>query len=136
MLELNKTLNKHFEHYEIFVEQNTNLHENYIEENKSIIETYLSNKKLEGLSPRTLTYYGNVIYDFVEYANKHLSDVTSQDIREYLSYRCGFYEIYTYPWIDEKYIRAANITEAGLSLTDVLEMEFKPAETDKYLLQS
>ena len=87
VLELNKTLNKQFEHYEIFVEQNTNLHENYVEENKSIIEIYLSNKKLEGLSPRTLKYYGDVIYDFVEYVNKHLSDVTSQDVREYLSFK-------------------------------------------------
>ena len=30
-------------------------------------------------------------------------------IREYLSNRCGFYEIFTYPWIDEKYINAARI---------------------------
>ena len=30
-------------------------------------------------------------------------------IREYLAYRCGFNEIFTYPWIDEKYIKAANI---------------------------
>lgn len=35
-------------------------------------------------------------------------------LREYLAYRCGFNEIYTYPWIDEKYIKAARIdtTEA------------------------
>lgn len=87
VMELNKTLNKHFEQYEIFVEQNTNLHENYNEENKSIIELYLSNKTLEGLSPRTIKYYGEVIYDFVEYVDKHLSDVTSQDVREYLSFK-------------------------------------------------
>lgn len=38
-------------------------------------------------------------------------------IREYLAYRCGFYEIYTYPWIDEKYIRAAKIdTDKALRL--------------------
>jgi phenylalanyl-tRNA synthetase beta chain len=30
-------------------------------------------------------------------------------IREYLAYRCGFNEIFTYPWIDEKYINAAKI---------------------------
>ena len=30
-------------------------------------------------------------------------------LREYLSYRCGFNEIFTYPWIDEKYINAAKI---------------------------
>lgn len=37
-----------------------------------------------------------------------------RQLREYLAFRCGFNEIYTYPWIDEKYIRAARIdtTEA------------------------
>lgn len=34
-----------------------------------------------------------------------------------------------------KYIRAANITTAGLQLDDVLEMEFTPTEQDKYLLK-
>lgn len=30
-------------------------------------------------------------------------------LREYLAFRCGFNEIFTYPWIDEKYIKAARI---------------------------
>lgn len=30
-------------------------------------------------------------------------------LREYLAFRCGFNEIFTYPWIDEKYIKAAKI---------------------------
>lgn len=34
-----------------------------------------------------------------------------------------------------KYIRAANITEQGLDLSDVLEMEFTPTEQSKYTLQ-
>ena len=34
-----------------------------------------------------------------------------------------------------KYIRAANITEGGLSLNDVLEMEFTPPEREKYYLK-
>lgn len=33
-----------------------------------------------------------------------------------------------------KYIRAANITEQGLDLSDVLEMEFKPEEQERYQL--
>lgn len=33
-----------------------------------------------------------------------------------------------------KYIRAANITEQGLDLSDVLEMEFTPSERQKYTL--
>jgi type I restriction enzyme S subunit len=34
-----------------------------------------------------------------------------------------------------KYLRAANITELGLDLSDVLEMEFKPNEKQNYLLR-
>ena len=30
-------------------------------------------------------------------------------LKEYLAFRCGFNEIYTYPWIDIKYINAARI---------------------------
>lgn len=30
-------------------------------------------------------------------------------LREYLAYRCGMNEIFTYPWIDEKYIKAARV---------------------------
>lgn len=33
-----------------------------------------------------------------------------------------------------KYVRAANITEAGLDLTDVLDMEFRPRERENYRL--
>ena len=35
-----------------------------------------------------------------------------------------------------KYIRAANITENGLALDDILEMEFTPPEREKYYLQT
>lgn len=87
LMELNKTLNKHFQGYEIYVEQDIDLHKNYKEENKLIVETYIRNKELEGLSPRTLTYYKGSIESLLEYVDKHLSDITSQDIREYLSYR-------------------------------------------------
>lgn len=35
-----------------------------------------------------------------------------------------------------KYIRAANITEQGIDITDVLEMEFNPMERERFQLQS
>lgn len=38
--------------------------------------------------------------------------VLERRIREYLAYRCGFHEVFTYPWIDEKYIQAARIDRA------------------------
>lgn len=34
-----------------------------------------------------------------------------------------------------KYIRAANITESGIDLSDILEMEFTPKEREKYYLK-
>jgi len=86
LMELNRTLNKHFEGYEIFVEQNIELHENYAEENKTILETYLSNKRLEGLSPRSLWYYEDTLVKFIEYEDKPLADITTQNIRDYFTY--------------------------------------------------
>ena len=86
LVELNKTLNKHFENYEIFILQDTDLHKNYKEENRSIIETFLSNKKLEGLSPRTISYYGNTLNDFINYMDKPLSDITTDNIREFFTH--------------------------------------------------
>ncbi len=41
----------------------------------------------------------------------------SRKLREYLAFRCGFNEVFTYPWIDEKYIHAAKIdTEKSIRL--------------------
>lgn len=52
-------------------------------------------------------------------------------IREYLAYRCGFYEIYTYPWIDEKYIKAIKIDTNNL-----LKLSSPPAPELIYLRSS
>ena len=53
----------------------------------------------------------------IEHAVKQNDVLLERRIKEYLSYRCGFYEIYTYPWIDEKYIHAAKIdTNKSLKL--------------------
>lgn len=86
LMELNKTLNKHFQGYEIFVQQHNELHKNYQEENQTILETYLSNKKLEGLSKNSLYYYDMVLSNFLKVIGMHLSDVTTQDLRNYLTY--------------------------------------------------
>ncbi len=44
-------------------------------------------------------------------------------LREYLAYRCGFNEIFTYPWVDEKYIDAARIDK-----TKCVRLATPPAE--------
>lgn len=52
-------------------------------------------------------------------------------IREYLSNRCGFYEIYTYPWVDEKYIKAT-----GIDINKSLKLVTPPAPELSYLRSS
>lgn len=43
---------------------------------------------------------------FESSVNQVKTDLTRR-IKEYMAFRCGFNEIFTYPWIDEKYIHAA-----------------------------
>lgn len=44
-----------------------------------------------------------------EHAVKQNDVSLERKMREYLAYRCGFNEMFSYPWIDEKYIKAAKI---------------------------
>ncbi len=45
----------------------------------------------------------------VEHAVRQNDVLLERRVKEYLAYRCGFHEIYTYPWVDIKYIEAARI---------------------------
>lgn len=49
----------------------------------------------------------------LEHAVHQNNVLLERRLREYLAYRCGMYEIFTYPWIDEKYIKAAKIDTAN-----------------------
>lgn len=52
-------------------------------------------------------------------------------LREYLAFRCGMNEIFTYPWVDEKYIRAA-----GIDLGTSVKLATPPAPELGYLRAS
>lgn len=52
-------------------------------------------------------------------------------IKEYLSSRCGFYEIFTYPWINEKYIDAASIDK-----NNSIKLATPPSPEEAYLRSS
>lgn len=52
-------------------------------------------------------------------------------LREYLAFRCGMNEIFTYPWIDEKYIRAA-----GVDLESSVRLATPPAPELGFLRSS
>ena len=62
----------------------------------------------------------------------HQVDVDlARRLREYLAFRCGMNEIFTYPWIDEKYIRAA-----GIDLDNSVRLATPPAPELGYLRAS
>lgn len=52
-------------------------------------------------------------------------------LREYLAYRCGLNEIFTYPWIDEKYIKAAKI-----DMTKSVKLATPPSPEQAHLRSS
>ncbi|MBQ6623782.1 MAG: phenylalanine--tRNA ligase subunit beta, partial [Mogibacterium sp.] len=58
---------------------------------------------------------------FESSVNQVKTDLTRR-IKEYLAYRCGYNEIFTYPWIDEKFIRAA-----GFNDEDCIKLATPPA---------
>lgn len=52
-------------------------------------------------------------------------------IKEYLANRCGFYEIFTYPWINEKYINASMQDK-----TQMIKLATPPSPEEAYLRSS
>ncbi len=67
----------------------------------------------------------------IDHAIKQNNILLDRRIREYLSFRCGFNEIYTYPWIDEKYIKAS-----GIDTSKLLKLATPPAPELSYLRSS
>ena len=52
-------------------------------------------------------------------------------LKEYLAFRCGFNEIFTYPWIDERFIKAA-----GIDFENSIRLATPPAPELGYLRSS
>jgi phenylalanyl-tRNA synthetase beta chain len=52
-------------------------------------------------------------------------------LREYLSFRCGMQEIFTYPWMRDEFIEAAAIPTVGM-----LRIATPPAPDEKYIRSS
>ena len=69
-----------------------------------------------------------ISFDHAVLQNKVLLETR---IKEYLSSRCGFYEIFTYPWINEKYINAASINKE-----DSIKLATPPSPEEAYLRSS
>ena len=55
-------------------------------------------------------------------AVKQVDVLLERRIKEYLAYRCGFYEIFSYPWMDDKYVKAA-----GINIEKSIQLATPPA---------
>ena len=64
----------------------------------------------------------------VDHYIKQNDVLLNRRIKEYLAFRCGFYEIYTYPWDDDKYISASKI-----DMSDAVRLATPPAPELSYL---
>lgn len=62
---------------------------------------------------------------------KQLDFQMERNIKEYLAFRCGFQEVFTYPWTDEKYIQAA-----GFSTDDLITLATPPSPETRFLRPS
>ena len=71
------------------------------------------------------------IYTRFDGAINQLDVDIDRKIREYLAFRCGMNEVFTYPWINDEYIRAILAGSAGM-----LKMSAPPSPDECYLRSS
>jgi len=62
--------------------------------------------------------------------NQPMVDI-DRKIREYLAFRCGMNEIFTYPWVSEDYVNAVLTSTEGM-----LEMSAPPSPEERFLRTS
>ncbi len=83
LYELRKTLEQELCGYEIVVAPCQK--ERTKQANEELLDSFISAKRIEGCSDKTLNYYRNTISAWLESISMELRDITTNDIRRYLS---------------------------------------------------
>ncbi len=83
LYELRKTLEQELSGYEIVVAPNQK--ERTKQANEELLSSFISAKRIEGCSEKTLNYYQNTISVWLTTISMELREVTTNDIRRYLS---------------------------------------------------
>ena len=82
-----------------------------------------------------------IVTSFAGAINQPEIDI-DRKIREYLAFRCGMSEVYTYPWVDDKYINAILAEDSGQDSSGLhadlgmLEMTSPPSPEERCLRSS
>ena len=83
-----KKLNGHLEiilnDFEVFKKDKI-LSNDESKENQELLMSFLSAKQIEGCSEKTIDYYGNTIFKMLESINLKIENITTDDLRKYLS---------------------------------------------------
>jgi len=89
-----------------------------------IVEEVARIHGLENFEPKT------IISEFEGPVNQPFIDI-DRKIREYLAFRCGMTEIYTYPWVGDDYIKAILTSSDGM-----LELSAPPSPDERFVRNS
>ena len=85
LMELNRSLNSNLDNLQVY-KHNVDTTD-YEARNKSLLNGFISNKKLKGLSQKSLDYYTRELNQFLDYSIKLVLDYSPEDIRDYLLFR-------------------------------------------------
>ena len=72
-----------------------------------------------GQTPITTVFEGSINQPGIDIDRK---------IREYMAFRCGMHEVFTYPWIDDEYINAVLTSSDGM-----LSLSTPPSPSERYI---
>ena len=98
-----------------------NTAKNDIASNEDFLELFTSAKKVEGCSEKTLRYYKATIRKLFELLDKHISHITTDDLRKYLS----------------EYQKINNCSKANIdNIRRILSSFFAWLEDENYILKS
>ena len=84
LIQLKKVLNDSFKEFD-FLSQNLNINLDFNYENDEVLEEFLVVKRVEGLAKTSLSRYENTMIRLFEYTGKHYSEITHEDVKEFLS---------------------------------------------------
>ena len=87
LAKLNKVLFEVLEKFEVIFEEDKESDENFQEKTENLLQKYIHTATLEGKSQRTITYYEDSFRKFIEFCFKPINDITTNDVRDYLSFK-------------------------------------------------
>ena len=64
---------------------NKTVEDSFVKSNKEFTELFISAKRVEGCSPKTLRYYLATINKMTDTVGKHITKITTEELRKYLS---------------------------------------------------